>query len=72
MAVEIAQKRNRLVVDKTWLRQQFAEKDARSGFSPDPTATPQRVREMMLADGIKPEDNAFSREILRERYEEDV
>lgn len=72
MAIETVQKRNRLLIDKAWLRQQFAEKDAQSGFCPDIAATPQSVREMMLADGIKPEDNAFSREILRERYDEDA
>jgi hypothetical protein len=26
---------------------------------------------MMLADGIRPEDNAFSREILHDRYPDD-
>jgi hypothetical protein len=45
--------------------------DARTGFVVDPTVTAQQVRDMMLADGIRPEDNAFSSEIIRQRYEEE-
>ena len=41
------------------------------GFVPDPTATPEKVRLMMRVDGIEPEDNAFTSELLRMRYEED-
>ncbi len=58
-------------IDKQWLQQQFAEMDERTGFVVDPTATVQKVRERMLANGIRPEANEFSREILRDRYPED-
>jgi hypothetical protein len=60
-----------MIVDKQWLREQFAAMDARTGFVVDPTVTAEKVRAMMLAEGIRPEDNVFSRAILRERYPED-
>ena len=56
-------------IDKRWLRERLAEMDAHSGFVVDPSVTVQQVREMMLADGIRPEDNEFSREILAIRNE---
>jgi hypothetical protein len=37
---------------------------------PDPTATPQKAREMMLALGIRPEDNLGSSGIIAARDEE--
>jgi hypothetical protein len=57
--------------DKVELRRLMGELNERMGFVPDPGATPQKARELMLADGIRPEDNAFSREIIRMRYGED-
>jgi hypothetical protein len=47
------------------------ENDARTGFVFDPTATPTEVRELMLAQGIRPEENILSRDIVRARYEEE-
>lgn len=41
------------------------------GIRHDPGATPEQSREMVLADGIRPEENAFSREIVRMRYPDD-
>lgn len=38
------------------------------GFVPDPEVTPEKVREMMLAEGIRPEENLFSSDIIRMRY----
>jgi hypothetical protein len=58
-------------IDKQWLRERMAEIDDRQGFIVDPTITAHQVRQMMLADGIRPEENEFSREIIRMRYEED-
>lgn len=58
-----------MVIDKLWLREKFAEMDAADGFLLDPAATAQKARAMMLADGIRPEDNTASREIIRLRYE---
>ena len=60
-----------MFANKDEIRQLVAEVNARMGFVPDPTATPQKAREMMLADGIRPEENAFSAELMRMRYEED-
>jgi hypothetical protein len=59
-----------LLADKRALQRALAELNARLGFVPDADVTPEKVRAMMRADGIRPEDNAFSREILRMRYEE--
>jgi hypothetical protein len=44
------------------------EQDARTGFVFDPTATPEKVREMMAACGVHPEDNLFSRDIIQAKY----
>jgi hypothetical protein len=44
------------------------EMDKRNGFVPDPDATIEKLREMLLAKGVRPEDNACSREIIRMRY----
>ncbi|MDQ2688149.1 MAG: hypothetical protein M3Y28_09815 [Armatimonadota bacterium] len=60
-----------MVIDKQWLRERFAEMDAADGFVLDPTATAQKARAMMLADGVRPENNEASREILYRRYPED-
>ncbi len=56
--------------NKDEIRKLVAEVNERMGFVPDPTATPQKARAMMLAEGIRPEDNAFTSELMRMRYEE--
>jgi hypothetical protein len=71
MAVKTPAARVPAFIDKKWLREQFAAMDARQGIVVDPSVTAAQVREMMLADGVRPEDNAFSREIIRMRYEEE-
>jgi hypothetical protein len=57
--------------DKQWVRRKMAEVNRRMGFVPDPDATPEKVQEMMLAEGVRPEDNSASREIMRMRYGDD-
>jgi hypothetical protein len=57
-------------IDKTEIRRIVAEQNQRLGFVPDPTATPEKAQEMMLALGIRPEDNIFSRGIIAARDEE--
>ena len=43
------------------------------GVPYDPTATAEKARELMLAEGIKPEDNFLSNEIIRMRcHDEDT
>ena len=57
--------------DKHWVRRKIAEVNERMGFVPDPNATPQKARERMLAEGVRPEENSASREIMRMRYGDD-
>lgn len=56
-----------MVANKQALRLILEAQDKRSGFVLDPTATPQKARELMIRQGIRPEDNAFSCEIRRMR-----
>ena len=58
-----------LFADKKLIQAIVAEQNEAMGFVKDPTATPQKARAMMLALGIRPEDNEFSREIIRSREE---
>ena len=62
-----------LFVDKAEIRRIVAEQNAKSGFVPDPTATPQQARAMvekcLRAAGLRPEDNIFSRGIIEAREE---
>jgi hypothetical protein len=59
----------RLIADKSALRRILEEEDKQVGFVPDPTATVEKLHEMMLADGVNPEDNIASQEIIRMREE---
>ena len=70
MAVAFKPDISTLHADKAALRRVLEAQDRESGFAPDPTATPQKARALMLADGIRPEENAFSREIVRLRDED--
>ena len=56
-----------MVANKAALRQILENQDRQTGFVPDPSATPLKARELMIAQGIRPEDNEFSREIRRMR-----
>ena len=58
-----------LIADKAALRKLLDEQNRLSGFVPNPAATIERLHEMMLADGIRPEDNLGSREIILMREE---
>ncbi len=58
-----------LLVDKKEIQRLVAEQNARMGIVFDPTATAQKAREMMLADGVRPEDNLLSRGIIAAREE---
>ena len=60
-----------LYVDKELLRREIAWANAQMGFVPDPDATAVKARALMLAEGIRPEDNLFSRDIIRARYPEE-
>lgn len=69
MAVMEKQEIETLFADKDALRDVLEEQDRRCGFVPDPDASPERLRDLMMADGVRPEDNAFSREIVAMREE---
>ena len=56
-----------IIANKAELRRLLEAQDEQTGFVVDPTATPQKARAMMIAQGIRPEDNAFSCEIRRMR-----
>ncbi len=55
----------KMFLDKEALGRALGEADARSGFVYDPTATPQKAREAMRAQGVRAEDNLFSRDIIQ-------
>jgi len=58
-----------LLVDKAFIQKIVQEQNERIGFVPDPTATPERVRDRILALGIRPEDNLASCGIIAAREE---
>jgi len=47
------------------------EIDAKAGVPLKPSVTPVELQQRMLADGIRPEDNIGSRELMRMRYGDD-
>jgi hypothetical protein len=59
-----------LFIDKKPIQEAVAEANRRMGFVPDPTATAEKAQQMMLALGIRPEDNILSRDIIAARDEE--
>jgi hypothetical protein len=67
MAIEPKPDLKSLIADKAALRKILEEQDKLTGWVPDPTATPQKARELMIACGVRPEDNIGSREIIRMR-----
>jgi len=71
MAVAGEPKLEEWFADKEGALRILAESDARTGFIFDPTATPEEVRKLMLAQGIRPEENVLSRDIIRVRYEDE-
>jgi len=70
MAEATQQDTRRFFVDKKLIQEIVAEQNELMGFVPDPTATAEKAREMMLALGVRPEDNLGSRGIIAARDEE--
>ena len=56
-------------LDKKLLQQIAAEQNRELGFVPDPEATAQKAREMMIKLGVRPEDNLGSCGIISAREE---
>lgn len=59
----------KLFADKQEIQRLVADQSALMQIPDDPTATPQKARAMMLALGIRPKDNEFSRGIVAAREE---
>jgi hypothetical protein len=57
--------------DKEVLRRMMEDLNTELGIVPDPDITIEKLREMMQTEGIRPEDNALSREVLRMRNGEE-
>jgi hypothetical protein len=57
--------------DKAAALRFLEEQDARTGFVLDPTATAEEARRLMRACGVRPEENLFSRDIVRAKYPEE-
>ena len=64
------QKIRPLLADKELLRQIVLAMNAEIGLEYDPTATAEESRRMILADGVRPEDNLFSCGIISAGNEE--
>ncbi len=58
-----------LYLDKKEVQRLVAEQMKIMGIPDDPTATPEKAREMMRALGIRAEENLFSRGIIAARDE---
>jgi len=60
---------NSLFADKEKIKKAVEELYQTLGLIHDPTATAQRARALILADGVQPEDRLFSRGIIEAREE---
>lgn len=60
-----------LYVDREQIRREIEWANTQMGFVPDPDATAEKAQALMRAEGIRAEDNLFSRDIIRARYPED-
>jgi hypothetical protein len=69
MAAPAKKRLSDLFIDKTEIQKIVAETNRQMGIVPDPTITPQKVRQMMIDDGIRPEENLGSRGIIEAREE---
>jgi hypothetical protein len=67
MAIASKPEQEGLFADKKAIQRVIKEQHARMGFVRDPTATAERARELILADGVRPEDNLFSKGIIEAR-----
>ena len=57
-----------LFVDRRALMEALAEFHAATGFVPDDTGTIEDLHQQMIAEGVRPEENIFSREMIALRY----
>ena len=59
-----------LFADKKRLKELVAEQNAKIGVVYDANATAEQARALILADGVRPEDNVFSCGIISARDEQ--
>ncbi len=69
MAVVRRLKVDELFADKSEIQRLVAEQYAAMAIPDDLDASPQKARAMMLALGIRPQDNEFSQGIIQAREE---
>ena len=69
MTTDIVTERRVARLDKRLLQQRIAELNDKMGFVPDPEATAQNARELMIKCGVRPEDNLGSGGIIAAREE---
>ncbi len=70
MITQRAEQTERLMADRKHLQELMLEVNRQIGLEYDPTATADKARELILADGVKPEDNLFSCGIIAARDED--
>lgn len=67
MAVKKPFQTSSIIIDKHWLRKALAA-GTNANHAPAEPKTIEELHAMMLADGVRPEDNEASQEILHHRY----
>lgn len=60
-----------MFVDRRAVLKALAEHNAAVGFVPDDSVTIEELHAKMVAEGIRPEDNAGTREMIALRYPEE-
>jgi hypothetical protein len=55
-------------LDPEMIRRVVAETNAKMGFVPETTMTAEELQELMVAEGVRPEECLGSRGIIEERY----
>ena len=70
MVTQQNEQTERLMADRKHLQELMLEVNRQIGLEYDPTATAEKSRELILADGVKPEDNLFSCGIIAARDED--
>lgn len=67
MTIHVPTAGKNTLLDKRALQQTVDEVNRQMGFTRDASTTAEQARTLILADGIRPEDCAFSREIIKMR-----
>ena len=71
IATEIRPETTALLIDKVALRQSLETPNLKMFAVGSPTMTPRQVRELMLSEGVRAEDNIGSRGIMDAREARD-